>query len=582
MPLALFVQPIAVKAHMTKYPLFAIAGFLALQVASAHSQASKSPAKVAKPATLTACESLQQATLPNIAIANVQSVAEGAAQLGKMALPAHCLVRGAIEKRTGVDGAEYAIAFEMRLPVQWNGRFYYQANGGLDGVVAPAYGALGGGPVTGALMQGFAVLSSDAGHTAKQNGAFGFDPQARLNYGYLAVQKLTPVARNVISAAYGKGPDVSYIGGCSNGGRHTMVAAARATGQYDGYLVGAPGYRLPYAALNQVWTAQQFLGLATPGKTVAHPMNPAAQIPDLASGLTAAERRTVAKAILNQCDALDGVKDEHIADFAACQKAFDLQRDVASCDGARTESCLTPAQKTTLSAVLEGGKSAAGKAFYNSFPLDSGIAADNWALWKQKFSAALDPMALGTVFTSPPQRLQFETADVTALLSAIQYSDPTFSEFAASFMMPPDQARPVSLARMRTNGERMMVFHGVADPVFSINDTADWIQRAQSADGGHADELVKLFPVPGMNHCSGGPATDQFDMLAPLVRWVERGEAPDRVIAQARGADNPGGANPEIPASWSATRSRPLCPYPTVARYNGSGSVELASSFSCK
>jgi feruloyl esterase len=128
----------------------------------------------------------------------------------------------------------------------------------------------------------------------------------------------------------------------------------------------------------------------------------------------------------------------------------------------------------------------------------------------------------------------------------------------------------------------MVVFHGVADPVFSINDTSSWIQRAQSADGGQADDVVRLFAVPGMNHCSGGPATDQFDMLTPLVRWVEQGVAPVSVVAMARGPENPGGANPEVPASWSTDRSRPLCAYPKVARYNGTDSLELASSFSCR
>jgi feruloyl esterase len=311
-------------------------------------------------------------------------------------------------------------------------------------------------------------------------------------------------------------------------------------------------------------------------------MNPAAQIPDLASGLTSEERRTVAKAILNRCDALDGAKDEQIGDYASCQKAFDIQRDVLTCEGTRTGTCLTNDQKKTLSAVLDGGKTTSGNAFYNSFPWDSGISGDNWALWKQKFSAALDPLALGTVFSSPPQRLQFETADVNALLTGIQQSDQTFTQSAETFMMPPDQTRPVSLTRMLTSGERMMIYHGVADPVFSINDTSSWIQRAQSAEDGHADDVVRLFAVPGMNHCSGGPATDQFDMLTPLIRWVEHDEAPVSVVAKARGPENPGGVNPEVPTSWNTNRSSPLCAYPKVARYDGTGSLELATSFSCK
>ena len=144
-----------------------------------------------------------------------------------------------------VDGKSYAIGFEMRLPDAWNGRFFYQANGGTDGSVVTASGGFGGGPATSPLAQGFAVISSDAGHNAAQNPTFGIDPQARLDYGYQAVAKLTPMAKAVIQTAYGKGPDRSYFGGCSNGGRHTLVAASRYADQYDGFLVGDPGLRLP-------------------------------------------------------------------------------------------------------------------------------------------------------------------------------------------------------------------------------------------------------------------------------------------------------------------------------------------------
>ncbi len=154
-------------------------------------------------------------------------VAAGELKQGGTPIAAHCLVQGRMHARQGSDGRAYAIAFEMRLPREWNGRFYYQGNGGLDGNVQPALGALGGGPLTGALAQGFAVISSDAGHTGAQTPYFGLEPQARLDYGYQAVAKLTPMAKALIRTAYGKGPDRSYIGGCSNGGRHAMVAAAR-------------------------------------------------------------------------------------------------------------------------------------------------------------------------------------------------------------------------------------------------------------------------------------------------------------------------------------------------------------------
>ena len=141
----------------------------------------------------------------------------------------------------------------------------------------PALGALGGGPLTGALMQGFAVISSDAGHSGPQTPFFGLETQARRDYGYRAVAELTPMAKGLIAAAYGRGPDRSYIGGCSNGGRHAMVAAARLGDQYDGYLVGAPGYRLPNAALAQLWGVQQWAPLATPGASTRHSSSPVAR-----------------------------------------------------------------------------------------------------------------------------------------------------------------------------------------------------------------------------------------------------------------------------------------------------------------
>ena len=173
------------------------------------------------------------------------------------------------ERKSPVDGQTYAIGFEMRLPLEWNGRFWYQANGGIDGSVVTATGnTSGGGPLTSALLQGFAVISSDAGHNGAQNPIFGIDPQARLDYGYQAVGKLTPMAKRVIRAAYGKRPERSYIGGCSNGGRHTMVAAARYADQYDGYLVGSPGFNLPKAAVASIYGAQQYAPLAVPGATI--------------------------------------------------------------------------------------------------------------------------------------------------------------------------------------------------------------------------------------------------------------------------------------------------------------------------
>ena len=517
----------------------------------------------------------------NTQIDSAEKLASGALMLAGKPIADHCLVRGSMFKRKGVDGQDYAIGFEARLPQNWNGRFYYQANGGIDGVVQVAQGALGGGPLTGALAQGFATLSSDAGHSARQNPRFGIDPQARADYGYAAVGKLTPMAKQLIAAAYGKAPDRSYIGGCSNGGRHAMVAASRYGDQFDGYLVGAPGYRLPNAALAQLWAAPQWKALATEGATVNHPFAPNVKIPDLGTALTASERQTVATAILAQCDGLDGAKDGLIQDVKACQAAFNLSADVATCSGARNGQCLSADQKRVLGAVYAGGKTSSGQNIYASFPWDAGIASPNWAQWKFVNSQVLDPAA-GYIFMNPARTIDPFNNDVDDGFKAIYAKADAYKESGDDVITPVGKDNPTNLAGLRARGAKMVLYHGVSDAIFSAQDTSAWMDRLNNAQGGSAASFARYFPVPGMAHCSAGPSADQFDMLTPLVNWVERGIAPQSVVASARGVGNAGGANAELPAQWSATRTRPLCAYPTYAHYNGAGDPEDASNFSCK
>ena len=564
------------------------AAVLGLLAACGHAPQPAAPARLtaATGAELRSCDTLAaQFQFAQTQLLSAAVVAAGAVVPNGPTAPAHCLVKGQMNPRKGSDGQDYAIGFEMRLPQAWNGRFYYQANGGIDGVVHPAQGALGGGPITGALAQGFAVISSDAGHTSRQNPRFGADPQARADYGYQAVGTLTPMAKALISTAYGKGPDRSYIGGCSNGGRHALVAAARHGDAYDGYLVGAPGYRLPNAALAQLWAAPQWQDLATPGATTAHPFNPAARIPDLGTALTAAERQTVARAVLQRCDALDGAADGIVAATAACQAQFKLDRDVPTCNAERNGQCLSPAQKRLLAAVFTGGKTPSGQTIYSSFPWDTGIAAANWAQWKFVNSQVLDPAA-GYIFMTPPRSLDPFKVDIEGGLNATLATDAVFTMSADSVITPPGKDNPVNLAPLRARGAKMLLFHGVSDAIFSADDTVAYMQRLDRALGGGAAngaaDFARYFPVPGMAHCSGGPATDQFDALTPLVRWVEQGQAPSTLAARARGPGAAGGANAELPADWAPGRSRALCPWPQVTRYKGTGSMDEAAHFSCE
>ncbi|WP_418122665.1 tannase/feruloyl esterase family alpha/beta hydrolase [Variovorax sp. 160MFSha2.1] len=539
------------------------------------------PLAAARPGTLQSCTDLAaRAALPGTVYTSATEVAAGTVTVGgvAMAAPAHCLVQGRMNERTSpVDGQRYAIGFEMRLPVAWNGRFFYQTNGGLDGVVVPALGGIGGGgPRSSALQMGFAVISSDAGHAGSMGPRFGLDPQARLDYGYNAVAQLTPMAKNLIAKAYGRGPDRSYIGGCSNGGRHAMVAAVRSAGQYDGVLAGDPGFNLPKAAVAQLYGAQQYAAVAS-AKT------PAGQ-PDLQSAFTPAELKLVADKVLQRCDALDGLADGIVSDVNACRTRFDIQRDVPTCAaGTRDAMCLSAPQKNALANVFKGARNSAGQPIYSGFPFDAGVSGANWREWKFASPPTRDAGAVGFIFSTPPladrpQGLPFALGfDMDRDAPRIAATDGVFRESALSFMTPPDAA---NLGALRERGGRMIVYHGTSDPVFSSDDTQAWYERVRAANGGDASSFARYFPVPGMNHCAGGPATDQFDMLSALVDWVEQGKAPASVTASARGAGTPV-PNAEVPAGWAAQRTRPLCPYPQVATYTG-GDAERAGSFACK
>jgi hypothetical protein len=526
-------------------------------------------------------------TLPNTQITVVETIASGTLSIGGQPIAEHCRVIGKMDERiSAIDGKTYAIGFEIRLPKVWNGRFLHQGNGGIDGVVLPATGTFGGGAITNALHQGFAVLSSDAGH-GSANPSFGIDPQARLDYGYQAVGKLTPMAKTVIGAAYGKKPERSYFAGCSNGGRHAMVAATRYFEDYDGILAGAPGYNLPRAAVANLVGARLYQSVAT---------NEVKNHIDLATALTDRERQLVADKVLEKCDLLDGVKDGMVQDIAACQKVFSLQKDVPTCVADRDGRCLSNEQKSVISKIFSGPKSSSGHLIYATFPFDTGFGSgrsgvssggspvgSGVAFWEFFASTNLDSGATGIIFKVPPEKpegfkpLEFAlTTDVDELLTGIYASNDLYKEASMSFMAPPS---PENMKGLRNKGGKILVYHGVSDSIFSVNDSQTWFLRVQKHTG---KDFAKLYPIPGMGHCSGGPSTDQFDMLTPLVKWVEEGVEPQAIVATARGVGNAGGFNSEVPSAWSVSRTRPLCPFPKVARYKGVGDIEAAENFSCR
>ena len=347
----------------------------------------------------------EKLAIPGLVIeaATLQPAGEG--------LPAHCVLSARINDRTGTDGKHYAIRFEMRLPVEWNGRFLHQGNGGSDGEVKPAIGDISGTRASGgipALARGFAVLSSDSGHSGADSAnaslglaagvAFGLDPQARRDYGYAADMTLAPIAKAILTAHYGRKPDFSYYGGCSNGGRHAMVAASRMPEQYDGYLVGDPGFDLPRAALQHAWDAQAFVKAD----------------PDIRKSITREDAALIHLKITAACDKLDGIADGLTSDLAACQKVFSF--DSLVCAEGATADCLPKAKVEALKMSFAGPHDSKGKSLYSDWPVDGGVGTGNWRMWKVEspippwhnypIIATMGAASLHYVFTTPPTPVQ--------------------------------------------------------------------------------------------------------------------------------------------------------------------------------
>ncbi len=236
-----------------------------------------------------------------------------------------------------------------------------------------------------------------------------------------------------------------------------------------------------------------------------------------------------------------------------------------------------------MSRVLQGPHDGRGESLYSDWPWDAGIAAPGWRLWKlggpsgvpPSLNVILGSASLASVFTTPPTPVDANPQGLFDYLLSFDFdhnapeiyaTSPHFSRSAWEDI----SARSVDMSGFRRRNGKMIVVQGVSDPVFSINDTLAWWREVDQLNDGQAAQFVRIFPVPGMNHCSGGDATDRFDVLSPLILWVEHANAPDRIVAT-------GGA-----MSLHPNRTRPLCPYPAVARYEGNGDTESAQSFRCE
>ena len=447
------------------------------------------------------------------------------------ALPEHCRVQGVIGPGT--------IGFVVQLPTDWNGKLYHAGGGGFVGFIPDA---------SAGLALHYATAATDTGHTG--SGPFGGaldatfalnNPQAVIDFGYRAVHVTTTTAKDIIAAYYHRAPSRSYFVGCSRGGGQGLMEVQRFPGDFDGLVVGAPAFN---------WT--EFMeGFNWNSRAVA-----ASPIPDSKLPL-------IAQAVLNQCDAGDGLTDQLVQDPRRCN----FEPAVLRCQGPDGPGCLTGAQIEAVREVYAGPANSKGRRITPGFAMGSEDGGDGWGLWIS-----------GGTLPIPP--LQFTFQD--QFFRYIVFNDPGYNPFTFNF--DTDQAKLIAtglilnatdpdLRPFQERGGKIVMFHGWNDHALSAFKTIQYYGQVGSAMRGRGDDdegvqgFLRLFLVPGMHHCAGGPGPNTFDAFSAVVRWVEQGKAPERIIAS-------GGAVPG--------RTRPLCPYPQQAVYEGKGSIDSATSFACE
>ena len=573
------------------------------------------------------CANIAQLVLPNTQIIKAELVSANSTPYPSPYqswgnLPEHCLVQGIVNPRMGVpapamDGygnltpamasdPNYGISFELRMPTTtWNGDFFFTGGSGLDGVVGEAVGAtLGGGTAfPPALYRGFAVITQNSGHTSDQNTGFGYDPQARSDYGYQQIGTLTPVAKSILMSFYGISPVYSYYLGCSNGGREAMTSSQRWGDMFDGIVAGDPGFRVPHTAIAEAWDTQQFAQAAqavgTNGPTYDINGNP-----NLSPAASQSDLSLVGQFVLQACDTLDGLQDKMIFNTAACKQAFNpATLSQLQCSGAKTATCLLPAQIAAIQNVFAGPVDSQGNALYANLPYDVGISDPKWTMWTLGVNPPTAYIPVGypqpvyVAFPYPPTpaanitlgaqlamyllsslpnpSLNVFTESMDDLNNSLNATNSTFTQSAVSYL----EATSTNLDTFMGRGGKIIFFHGESDPVFSMYDTVNYYENLSSKYGTATGSFARLFLVPGMNHCSGGSyALDSFDSLAELVNWVEQGTAPDSMTA---GNSFNQTSNPLSGSALPPGRTRPLCPYPQFAQYTGTGNSEDAANFTC-
>ncbi|MFB0612157.1 DUF6351 family protein [Aurantiacibacter poecillastricola] len=522
-----------------RHHALAAASLIALAIGVPAAITAQSPdAAASEQALAERCESMawSVAHRDDVEITSATTIPAGPTEANPFApsidLPAYCRVEGMINRRTGAGGKEYGIGFQLALPLDWNGRYLLQGGGGLNGAVRPATGPVAAGAEP-ALARGFAVASHDSGHQGQVfDDSFYADQRAALDFAETSVLTVTQVTRALAESFYETAPHHSYMTGCSTGGREGMLASQRYPELFDGIVIGAPAMQPGHSNL-AIENAQVLLNATRPaGETGV-------------ASLTPAELAVVDSELSRQCDAQDGSADGIIANVHAC-RAFDAS--ALQCAPGESEGCLAPERAEAVRLAMASPRESNGRPIYQPYPWDTGITFSGPGL------PGFLPVGQGGPLGPPSDA---RTIDIDQRIHEVR------QEPVGRLT---DTAYWTNLSTYLDRGSKLMFFHGVSDPWFSAFDTWDYFQRAREANGAERwGDAARFYMVPGMMHCSGGNAFSQFDLLGPMVDWVENDKAPGAITASRPDSD----------------AQMPLCPHPSYAHYTG-GAEGAASSYECR
>ena len=531
-------------------------------------------------------------------------------------LPEYCLVRGMLQERTGIAGIEgtpsyrtnqhYGTVFEVRLPTQWNGRYMFQGGGGTEGGQPNATGQIGGTAGVAVLRSGFVVAAQNGGHLNSELPAsypagaitdlnhiqvlsqnmFFSDAQAVKDWAYNSIDVTTQTAKYLIDAYYGRLPEHSYFVGCSTSGRQGMAMFQRFPQHYDGVVAGDPFYLPPDISLSETWGLEHIIEISPIVNGV----------PQYLQSFSLADQNLFTNAILAACDGLDGLVDGVIDNMAAC--TFDPATFVfpstgvygsiapgmpLQCTGGKTPTCLTPAQVNATKKIAQGPRTSNGEPItspdgtpLSGYPFDGGFMQPS----------GIPTRDIGTA-SSPPGNIGLGSGQLPLFWFATP--DPTYNPLTVNYDTDIGLVTPASPAVNNSTeigpfidrGGKIIFYHGLSDSGPPWPYTYKYFHDVMVKNGGMAGagKFMKMYLIPNMGHCSGNIATDSFDMLTPMVNWIENGIAPQEIVAT--GSRFPAAPGPYT-GMGSSTRSRPLCPYPKTLRYRGSGDIAQASSYACQ